>query len=63
MPDSPQQLSYTIDQAASTIGIGRTTLYRLISEGRLPTVKLGRRTLIRHVDLVRLIAPDGQKAA
>jgi excisionase family DNA binding protein len=50
-----QQLAYTVKQAATTLGIGRTTLYALIQTGELTPVKLRQRTLLRHDDLVALL--------
>jgi excisionase family DNA binding protein len=32
----------TVDQAAETLGVSRSTIYNLIGSGQLPTVKLGR---------------------
>lgn len=51
----PTRLSYTIKEATAVTGIGRTTLYSLISAGALPVVKIGRRTLVRREDLVNLL--------
>lgn len=47
----PEPLSYSIDGAVHASGIGRTMLYELIKDGRLPIRKAGRRTLILHADL------------
>jgi excisionase family DNA binding protein len=49
------EIAVSIKSAAKAIGIGRTSIYRLINEGRLTTVKLGRRTLIKAESLRRLI--------
>lgn len=49
------RLSYTVSQAVAASGIGRTTLYSLMGSGELPFVKLGNRTLIRHMDLENLL--------
>lgn len=46
----------SIAQAVRLLGIGRSTLYALIKEGRLPVRKLGKRTLILREDLDRFIA-------
>lgn len=51
----PDRLSYSVDEASSLIGIGRTSLYGLISTGILPVVKIGTRTLVRHSDLEVLL--------
>lgn len=50
------RLSYTVQQAAAILGIGRTTLYALIQDGELKPVKLRMRTLLLHDDLVALLA-------
>ena len=46
----------SIAQTIRLLGIGRSTLYGLIKEGRLPVRKLGKRTLILRQDLDRFIA-------
>ena len=49
------QLSYTVNQAAAQLGIGRTSMYALIKTGDLTPIKLRQRTLLRHDDLVALL--------
>ena len=56
--DEPILIS--IDKAAETLSIGRSKTYQLISEGRLLTVNIGRRRLVR-VDSVRAVA-NGEAA-
>ncbi len=46
---------YSISQAAHALGIGRSKAYQLIDEGRLVTVNIGRRRLVR-IDSVRALA-------
>jgi len=41
-----QKLLLGIPQAAEAIGCGRSYLYELIGEGRIETVKLGKRRLV-----------------
>jgi excisionase family DNA binding protein len=60
---SSTRLSYSIEEAAAMIGIGRTTLYGLIKTGELPIVKIGTRTLVRRSDLENLLHFDGKAAA
>lgn len=50
-----QPLALRINDAARTLGVGRTHLYRLISEGRIDTVQLGRRRLVKAASLRKLI--------
>jgi excisionase family DNA binding protein len=39
-------LAFTLKEASAALGIGRTTLYAAIADGRLGAVKVGARTLI-----------------
>lgn len=54
--NAARQLSYTVNQAAAQLGIGRTSIYALIKIGELSPIKLLQRTLIVHDDLFALIA-------
>lgn len=47
----------SIPDAQQALGIGRSTAYRLIEEGKLETVKIGRRTLIK-VASIRSLAGE-----
>ena len=49
-----EPITVTVDDAKKAIGIGRTTVYALINDGRLETVKIGRRTLIK-TDSIRAL--------
>lgn len=42
----PEKLTFTMKEASVALGVGKTTLYRAIAEGRLAALKLGNRTLI-----------------
>lgn len=53
-----QPLTLTINDAARTLGIGRTHLYRLISEGKVETVSLGRRGLVKTASLRKLTGTE-----
>jgi excisionase family DNA binding protein len=50
------RLAYSPAEAAALIGISRARLYQLLDDGTLPSVKLGRRRLIRHQALDDLLA-------
>jgi excisionase family DNA binding protein len=46
-----EKIAYTIKEAVTASGLGRTTIYELMKQGELPYVKIGARTLIRRSDL------------
>ncbi len=50
-----EAIATSVNEAAKALGIGRTSIYQLIREGRLEVVKLGRRTLIKVESIRRLI--------
>jgi len=52
---------FSISQTAEALSIGRSKTYDLISQGRLLTVTIGRRRLVK-ADSVRAIA-NGENAA
>lgn len=41
------KLGMTIDEAADCTGIGRSTLRKLVSWGKIPVLRIGRKTIIR----------------
>ena len=45
------RIAFSLADAASAIGIGRSTLHELIATGKLPVRKLGRRSLVLREDL------------
>jgi excisionase family DNA binding protein len=47
----------SIPSVARQLGIGRTTVYRMIGEGRLDVRKIGRRTMITTASVNRVIEP------
>lgn len=51
-----QPITATINDTAKALGLGRTSIYSLIREGRLEAIKMGRRTLIKVESIHRLIA-------
>lgn len=52
-------LAYCIEDAANALGVGRTLIFRLIRDGQLPAVKIGRRTLIALSDLDSFLTKGG----
>lgn len=56
-------LAYRIEDAAAAIGIGRSTLFEYIKDGRIPSRKIGNSTVIRHCDLEAFLGAAQLSAA
>lgn len=54
--DEPRWLS--LDEAAQRLNVSRRTAERLVAAGRLPTVTVGRRRLVRARDLDAAVLCD-----
>ena len=50
-----EPLALSINDAARSLSMGRTTIYAMISDGRLESFKIGRRTLVRMESIRRLV--------
>lgn len=51
-----EALAVSINDAAKALGLGRTSIYAMIADGRLEAFKLGRRRLVKADSIPRLIA-------
>ena len=49
------KMGLTIEEAAESTGIGRNTMRKLIDWGKLPVLKVGRKTIIRKDALERFM--------
>lgn len=54
-----EALAVSIDDTAKALGLGRTSVYAMISDGRLEAFKLGRRTLVKADSIRRLVTDQG----
>jgi excisionase family DNA binding protein len=54
IPDT-EPLLISVEETAHSLGIGRTTVYGLVRDGHLRTVKIGHRTLIPVAEILALI--------
>lgn len=59
------RLCFSVPETASLLGISKGSVWNAIADGRLPVVKLGRRTLVRSGDIETWLtaASQGAKAA
>lgn len=53
-----EPLAVSVNDAAKALGLGRTSIYVMIGDGRLEKFKLGRRTLIKTSSIRRLVDPQ-----
>ena len=51
-------IAVSINDTVKMLGVGRTSIYEMIKDGRLEAFKLGRRTLVKAESIRRLV--DGQ---
>ena len=49
------KMGLTIEEAAETTGIGRNPMRKLVDWGKLPVLKVGRKTIIRKDALERFM--------
>ncbi len=54
-PDEPK-LVFTVEEAASALGISRGLAYQLVKTGDIPTLRFGRRLLVPRARLAALLS-------
>ena len=52
------KLGVTIDEAAEISGIGRNTMRKLVERGKLPVLRVGRKTIIRTDTLEQFMSAN-----
>jgi excisionase family DNA binding protein len=60
--DQQRRISYSVEEAAEETGIGRSYIYLAIKCGELASLKLGKRRLIMHDDLLAWLNSKRQAA-
>ena len=58
-----RKFAFGVEEAAELSGLGRTSLYQDIKDGRLPARKRGRRTIVLAKDLRRYLENLPRKGA
>jgi excisionase family DNA binding protein len=56
--EKPVRLLHSVSETAELLAIGVSTVWKLIADGKLETVRIGRSRRIPHEALVRLAAPQ-----
>jgi excisionase family DNA binding protein len=63
-PNAAQPLTYTVEEAAKLLRIGRNQGYdEAAKSGELPTIKIGKRILVPRAALERMLKIGGPKIA
>lgn len=57
-----ERIFASIKETGSVLGLGRSTIYRMINDRQLETVKMGRRTLVR-IASIEAVAAGTQRSA
>lgn len=50
-----ERQGYNVGEAARIIGVGRTTMHKMLNQGRIRPVKVGSRTIIPKSEIDRLL--------
>jgi excisionase family DNA binding protein len=60
-PDAPEPLAYSVTAAAPALSVGKNSIYRLINEGQLASVRIAGRRLILRDSILRLLKAQHPK--
>ena len=55
-----QRLVYTVEEAATLLGISRSFAYEAVQDGRVPSMRIGRRILVPKAALERFLADNAK---
>jgi excisionase family DNA binding protein len=58
-----EPLAISVNHAAKALGVGRSSIYGLMKEGRIEAFKVGRRTLLTTASINRLASGEGLRPA
>ncbi len=51
-------MTLSVEHAARLIGVSRSTAYRLVRDGELPGIKVGRRVLVLKKPLMEMLGAE-----
>ena len=51
----PQPTTLTVDQTARTLGLSRSTIFKLINSGELPSFVMAGRRLVKYAEVLKLV--------
>ena len=59
----PEQLAYSVEEAAEMLSIRRTKMYELVRRGEIATQTIGRRRIVPRESLVNFLAANASQAS
>lgn len=62
MPSQSNIYAYRVNDACQLIGIGRSSLYKLIGKGKLKSITIAGRTLIPRTEIEALVSGASEDA-
>lgn len=63
MDEPIKRRTYDVPDAARVLGTGRNALYEAIKRGEVPAIRVGRRVLVPHAVVERMLAGEAKDAA
>lgn len=54
--DTPERLTFTVEETAAALGIGRASAYAAVRGGVIPSLRLNRRIVVSRAALEGLLA-------
>jgi len=61
--EAPKPLAVPVKTACKLVGVGNTTMWALIKDGRVKTVRIGRRRLVIYASLETLLILEAGAAS
>ena len=56
------RLVYSVEEAGKLLGLGRSGAYEAVRRGDIPTIRIGRRWLVRKAALDSMLSTFGQNS-
>jgi excisionase family DNA binding protein len=63
MSESIPPVTYTVDETAMLLRIGRNQAYDGVKTGEIPSIKIGKRILVPRIALEQMLAKPARVAA
>ncbi len=63
MSNDLQPATYSVDEAAQRLGIGRNSCYDAVRRGDIPSIRIGKRLLVPRIPFERLLNGEGAASA